>query len=124
MLNIVEIDNTIQELENGNTTFDACLKLASLYIVKEHYFGGKKEYGSNAEDMIIKEYKDILPEYHKYVDIKTKYQLGELSEKAVETQIQRVCVEISEFIHTLYTGTDMPSERMYIRSMLDNLQNL
>ena len=77
-----------------------------------------------ADDVVIKEYSDILPEYHKYVDIKTKYQLGEISEKAVETQIQRVCMEISEFIHTLYTGTDMSVERMYIKSMLDNLQNL
>ena len=37
MLNIAEIENTIQELENGNTTFDSCIKLASLYIVREHH---------------------------------------------------------------------------------------
>lgn len=119
-MDIVDINRTIEELEQDSTTFENCEKLASLYIVKEHYSNTKKPGGNNVE----KELNDILPQYHKYIDVKRRYQLGELSEKVVEKHIKLVCMEVSEFIHTLYTGTDMPIERAYIRSMLDNLQNL
>ena len=117
MLNIDEVNNTIIELENGDTTFDACIKLAALYTVKQHY-------KHSETDSVVSELSDILPQYRKYVNIKKRYQLGELAEIAVENQIKRVCKEISEFIHTLYSGTDMPIEREYIKDMLNGLQNL
>ena len=119
-MDIADINRTIEELEQDSTTFENCEKLASLYIVKEYYLNTKKPGGNSIE----KELNDILPQYHKYIDIKRRYQLGELSEKVVEKHIKLVCKEISEFIHMLYTGTDMPIERVYIQSMLDNLQNL
>ena len=39
MLNLQEIENTIEELEQGATTFDTCLKLSALYIVRDHIKG-------------------------------------------------------------------------------------
>lgn len=36
MLSIDEIENTILDLENHDTTFSTCEKLAWLYIVKDH----------------------------------------------------------------------------------------
>lgn len=111
-MNIQDINRTIQELKDDSTTFENCERLAHLYIVKEHM--------NNAEE----EYEDILPQYVKYTVMKRKYQLGEIAEQAIEKQIKAVCKEISEFIHTLYTSTDMPSEREMIKSMIDGLQIL
>lgn len=40
MLNIEEINKEIEKLENCNyTTYDVCNKLATLYIVRQHYNG-------------------------------------------------------------------------------------
>ena len=116
MLNIDEVNNTIAELENGETTFDTCIKLASLYTVKEHY--------NSINDEVVEEYNDILPQYRKYVESKRKYQLGEITEMALEKQTTLVCKEVSEFIRSLYSSTDMPIERELIKSMVNSLQNL
>lgn len=115
MLNVAEINNTIEELENGNTTFDACNKLASLYIVREHI--GKR-------DMVEQEYQDILPQYRRYIAIKKQYQKGELSEKAVMDSINLVCKELQEFIQTLYSCTDMEVERNAIFTMVEQIQKI
>ena len=113
-MQLSDIYRTISELENDSTTFENCEKLASLYIVRDQF----------GKDKIQEELDDILPQYRKYVDIKCRYQHGEISENAVENQIKMVCKEVSEFIRTLYTGTDMPVEREYIKNMLKSLQNL
>ena len=116
MLDMGLVNNTIEELENDRTTFDNCMKLASLYIIRDNNMRATTE--------VEQELDDILPQYRNYTDIKRKYQLGEVSEKAVENQINLVCKEIEEFIHTLYASTDMPIERDYIKTMVNGLQNL
>lgn len=113
-MDIKDINRTIQELKEDSTTFENCERLAHLYIVREHLFTNE----------VQKEFNDILPQYNKYVDMKRKYQLGELSEQAIEKQIKVVCKEISEFVHTLYSSTDMPIEREYIKKMVNGLQTL
>ena len=113
-MDLADINKTIKELENDSTTFENCGKLASLYLVRDHFNDNK----------VQEELNDILPQYSKYVDIKYRYQLGEVSEKAVENQIKKVCREITEFIKTLYSCTDMPIEREYIKNMIGGLQNL
>ena len=131
-MDIQEVLNTIEQLENDVTTYENCFKLASLYTVRDNY--EKQHYEPIEEvktvsevkptDDVEQEYSDILPQYRKYVDIKRQYQLGEVAEQAVETQIQKVCNEISEFVHTLYSCTDMPIEREHIKNMIGGLQNL
>ena len=116
MLNLEEISNTITELENGNTTFDACIKLASLYIVRDH--------ANHIDNSVIKEYQDILPQYHKFVEIKRAYQRGEMAENAVENSIKMVCAEIFELIQTLYSNTDMELERIAIKDMIQKLNEI
>ena len=118
MLELDEINNTITELENGPTTFDSCIKLASLYIVLEH-FTGKQDDPPDACTMVKKELSDILPHYEAYCDIKRKYQLGQIGKEQVIRSIQVVCKEISEFITTLYNHTDMPEERDILFSSLN-----
>ena len=119
-MNIEDVNSTIAKLENEDTDFGTCEKLASLYIVRDYYLRGHKLDGNGVEQEI----KDILPQYRKYIDIKRRYQLGEVSEKTVEMATKNVCIEITEMIQALYTGTDMPEERVYINKMIDNLQNI
>ena len=111
-MNLDEINKSIQELENGPTTYATCEKLASLYTVRYH-----AESGNTVE----KEYSDILPEYQKYKEVKRKYQLGEVSLPVLNDSMNKVCSEISEFIHMLYNNTDTESERNQIHTMLTEL---
>ena len=116
MLNITEINNTITELENGDTTFANCQRLASLYIVRDTF--------SNSTNAVEHELSDILPQYKKYCAVKRKYQLNELTVDAVINSIDGVCKEIQEFIETLYGSTDTPKERERIQQMIQNLQRI
>lgn len=110
-MDIKDINRTITELENDSTTFENCAKLAHLYVVRDNF---------RTHD----EVDDILPQYLKYIDIKQRYQIGEVSEKLVEKQMRIVCKEISEFIQSMYSSTDMPIEREYIKNMVTSLQNM
>lgn len=132
-MNIQEVYNTIEQLENDVTTFENCFKLASLYTVRDNYERQESKLNEVVEqteepiveqDDVEQEYSDILPQYREYIEIKKQYQLGNLSEKALETQIKKVCQEIREFIQTMYSCTDMPIEREHIKNMIGGLQNL
>lgn len=37
MLDLKEIDKEIEKLENCNMTYSVCQKLASMYIIKDHW---------------------------------------------------------------------------------------
>lgn len=117
MINLDMINNTIEELENADTNFSNCEKLASLYIVKRFY----KE---QENDVVEEEFHDILPQYKKYCDIKRQYQLGETSQERVLSTLESVCTEIQEFFQTLYSSTDIPEERLIIRKLIEKLQTM
>ena len=113
MLELDEINNTIAELENGPTTFDTCMKLASLYTVRNNFKAETVE-----ENAVKKELSDILPHYEAYCDTKRRYQLGQIGKDQVIRSIQTVCKEITEFINTLYSSTDMEEEREILTATL------
>lgn len=115
MLNLDEINATIDELESNKLTFDVCQKLASLYIIK-NYYENKKD-----NDIVITEYNDILPSYHKFCELKRKYQLSEISEEIVYKQLKLLCTEISEFIQILFNNTDNEQEREIIKQALSTI---
>lgn len=119
-MKIEDVNSTIEKLENEDTTFENCEKLASLYIVRDYYLKRQNETGNNVESEI----RDILPQYKKYVELKRKYQLGEISEKPIEHAVKAVCKEIEEFLFMFYRCTDLPIERDYIKKMIKDLQNL
>ena len=113
MLNIDEINATIQQLEGSPTTFDTCMKLASLYTVRD-------KMGVD-ENPVEQEVREILPQYEKYCSVKRMFQMREIGEQAVFESMAIVCVEIEEFINTLYSSTDTDTERTIIKGMLSNL---
>lgn len=119
-MNIDEIKNTIAELEQGETSFSNCQKLANLYIVMQNL----NKQDNYSVDKVITEYNDILPMYSKYCNIKQKFQLNEVTEKAVENAIDSVTKEIKEFIQILYSNTNSEYERNSISTMLIDLKAL
>lgn len=127
MLDLDQINNTIEELENGATTFDTCLKLSSLYIVREHLENATQTMVSRTSSIeqteVERELADILPHYQKYCEVKRSWQTGNGSQSNVIDQMKFVCIEIQEFINTLYSGTDMPEERTIIQDMCFYLYN-
>lgn len=114
MLDLEEINKTIQELENGETNFGTCQKLSYLYIVREHFA---------KDDAVITEYNDILPSYSKYCEIKRKFQLNELPDTAIQPAILAVCKEVKEFLLILYNNTDTQNERELLQEMLNSTVN-
>ena len=111
-MNIDTINEMIAELIQQDANYVNCRNLASLYTLKQYL----------QTDNVEKEYKDILPEYHNYCEIKKKYQMHELTEDAVVESIKGVCYEIYEFILLLYRNTDMNKERKEIRQMLEQIE--
>ena len=109
-MNTDMLNTMIKELEREETTLSNIRNLASLYIVRDHL-------NSLVSNTVEQELNDILPSYRNYVDIKTRYQRHEVSDEFICMALRSVCKEIAEFIHTLYSCTDMPEERNLIKKM-------
>ena len=112
-MDMKEIEDTIEELENGTTTFDNCIKLSALYNVRDSL---------NSDTQ--KELEDILPQFRMYVAVKRKYQLHELSDDELLFAMRSLCRDIEEFIETLYNNVELPKERQTIKDMINNLHNM
>lgn len=115
---MIDIDETIEILENEAETLVDVSNLASLYIVR----GERQKRLESLSDSVERELGDILPTYKKYCAIKRRYQLNELPDNAVVHALSNVLIEIEEFLYTLYTNTDLPIERQEIKMLLKNLQ--
>ena len=112
-MDLREITDTIEELENGDTTFDSCIKLSALYNVRD-----------NLKSDTEKALNDILPQFRMYVAVKKKYQLKELSNEDLIFAMKSMCRDIEEFISTLYQNTELQEERELIKMMLANLTSV
>lgn len=109
-MDIYAINEAIESLEQGETTLENVSDLANLYIVR-----------NSLQTPVETELRDILPAYADYIHIKKQYQMHELSEGAVIKSLKYVCVEIREFLDTLYSCTDMGKERKCIKDMINTL---
>ena len=47
--------------------------------------------------------------------------MNKVGEEVVLKSLKSVCQEITEFIHSLYSSTDMEEERTLIHDMIQNL---
>lgn len=115
MMNIDKINEMIDELEVSDETPLNCRTLASLYVVKDFYM--------KQPNPVESEYRDILPQYKKYIDIKRQYQLDNITTTAVVKQFEQVSKEIKEFIFSLYYNSDFQYERKLIENMIDDIKN-
>lgn len=74
--------------------------------------------------MLLIELYDVIPSYKKYVEIKRKYQLNEVSDTKVLEELKILCKEIKEFIHTLYVSTYNNEERQLLKQLVDDLKKM
>lgn len=116
MLDLQEIQNTIEMLENGDTTFVNCEKLAALYTVRDHLTTGQA-------DETEKEIRDILPSYRVYAEKKARYLQHELPEDAVVFSLGDLCSEIIDLIHVIYINTDTAKERLKLLELTEFLHD-
>lgn len=125
MLDINEIESTIERLENSSTSYDTCFKLAALYFIHDRYSNATQSTPdalNETLDNTEQELNDILPQYRVYCDVKRLYQMGQTSETNVQNAMADLCREIKEFLHILYSSTDTKTERTMIKSLLSELQ--
>lgn len=122
MLNLEEIDSTINELENSTTTFETCSKLSTLYIVRDHLQNAVQESLDASEDKTEDETINVLPSYVRYLEVKRKYQLHETTEDIIVIQLNNVCKELDNFLHLLYSSTDTVNERTVLKNLIANLK--
>ena len=115
-MDINQINETIEQLENGETTFDACNKLASLYIVRDNLI----KCWQIAEENPV---PYILPCYPNYVENKRKYQLKEASEDCLHSGMNLLCLEISDFIHSLYSSCYTETEKTELKNVISSLNS-
>ena len=113
-MDLVAITDAINSLESSAATPQNVAELSSLYICRDNLESGLNRQINASE----KELQDILPFYQKYRGIKRRYQLNQTTAGEVIRGMRDVCVEITEFIAALYSGTDMNKERICIRDML------
>ena len=119
MLDFNEIRNTIDQLENSNTTYDTCGKLADLYTVLQYH----ELQGNKTNDNVVDELSDILPAYTQYVKVKTEYKLNKTTKEAVIQSINGLNKEIIEFIDILFSSSDMQEEREKLQKTISDLYN-
>jgi hypothetical protein len=113
----------ITELENTLQSFTDLQRLADLYIIKDVQ---KSRSNSivDTSNITLQELNDILPQFRNYCMIKKRYQLNELPKQTVVYAMKDVCKELNEFVHILYSNTDMQEEREEIKNLIANLADI
>ena len=114
MMDLTDINATIEELENQKVTFDSCQKLAMLYIVRDHNQEEKPVVAQQAT-------APLIPSYSAYCMDKRKYQLGQLTEIVVLDDLRFVCSDILLLVQRIYSGSDTEAEKEQIKSIIREL---
>ena len=122
MLDINEINGTIKQLEDGETTFSNCNKLAVLYTVRDYMTG--KSAAPELSNEVTEELSDILPCYKTYHEAKEKYRLREIAEQPVIVAMNQLCREIKEFMLSLYKGADTDDEKNQLKQMVKEVHGM
>lgn len=113
------INEAIVDLESSETNSANVKELACLYILKDKLNKSNR----TAPDKSEKELMDIFPAYSRYKEIKTRYQLNEISEDALVPAMKLVAQELEEFILILYNNTYLRKERVCLEQMILNITN-
>lgn len=109
MLDIKDIEEAIQELEQGETTYTACNKLASLYIVRDK-LGEKVDLVS--ESNIDEQISDIQNLFVTYMRDRNIANLNNMLDSTYKM--------ISELYHTCSD----PNERNIFHKFIDSISSI
>jgi hypothetical protein len=94
---------------------------SAIYIL----FGdiGVSDYELLSTTLSNDELSDVLPQYQNYLDVKLGYQTGKIPKELLQSSMNNLCIEIKEFLQTLYSTTESPEERKSIQLLLSDLLN-
>jgi len=111
MISIEQLNEEISLVENETPTHTSMQKLAAMYTVRDHILDNS--------NVVVSEYKDILPSYTVYCNNKKKYKLGEITDGPVLQSMNSLCREIKEFLQAIYSSTESAEERQALSSALN-----
>lgn len=123
MLDLELIDETIDELEHSEISFDNCNKLASLYICRE-YNKNRNTSVKPTQNEVSHDSNTILSSYYKYVDAKKRYQQFEVADKMLVYAMENLCNDLTDLISDLYHNTETQAERALIVEMANRLRSV
>lgn len=108
MISIEEINDTIEELENGEITLKTCNDLANLYIIQKHM-----------------QEQDLLPDSNidEKIDELQTYAIRYVMERDI-LQLNYFLTNISQIISELYHTSDTEQERKEFKSFIDNINSI
>ena len=115
-MDAVVINELIADLEKSESSLSNIRNLSALYIVRD------KLTLQTPIDNTRKELDDILPSYIEYVKSKRQSTMTLTANEFVLINMQNLCKEINEFIHSLYTATNSEAERKIIKNLINNLK--
>ena len=123
-MNIVEINNTIKELESADSSLSNVRNLASLYIVQGQMQGKLNSVMQQSNDAVLTELYEVIPSYKQYVIAKRRRKLNEISEEPVLDTLSRLGKELRDFVQSLYTATASENERILLSKIIADLKNV
>lgn len=123
-MDIIEINNTIKELESADSSLSNIRNLASLYIVQEQIQHKLNSTSQQSNDAVLTELYEVIPSYKQYVIAKRRRQLNEISEDLVLDTLSRLGKELRDFVKSLYTATASENERILLSKIIVDLKNV
>lgn len=81
------------------------------------YADTSKKEQINGNTSITDELNDILPALKEYQQAKTEFIQHRITQEGVNHSLQRLVVEINEFITVLYSNTTAPEEREILKNI-------
>ena len=108
MINLQEIQDTIEELENGKITLNTCNDLANLYIIEER-LKQRDLIPDSKMDEDLTDIQSLLVRYMMDRDIVT-----------LNIMLSTLCKMISELYHTC----DSQNEKIEFEDFIKNINNI
>lgn len=100
----------VRDAEKLGMLFSAHNCLTEFLEKKNNYVIERKQSDKNA-DYVTNELNDILPALKEYQNAKADFQQHKITQDCVNHHLQRLVVEINEFLVLLYSNTASPDER-------------
>ena len=123
MLDMELIEDSIAELEQDATSYENCIRLASLYICREINKNGNMRTVDTSNDS-IREEDCLFTSYNKYVDTKRRYQEYEIVDRLLICAMSNLCDDLLDFIEQLYHNTETEAERALIVEMVNKMRSV
>ena len=109
MINLKDIDASIEYYENQPTSLETCRILADLYVCRDN---------ANCEKVYD---MPLISSYNKYVRTKRTYQLYNTDKEILLSDMSELSTEISNLISLLLQNSETEQERDILKTEITNV---